>query len=253
MIRRIFYTILWIVGITMMVVSLGFSSREQHSVVCNNVAIDISDSSSNRFVSSDDISAWVKKKHPEIYGSLLDSINIRGIEEELEKLEAVETAVVYKALNSTDSIDGGTLIIKINQRTPVFRVFSRKWDYYVDRHGEIIMWTPKYTSRVILVIGEVERDFARKSILPMVRYMVDDPFWKAQIDHLFVSLDGELKLIPRVGDHEIIFGKPDNYEIKLRNLKKLYTDGLRNGGWTRYKTINLKYKNQIVCTKNKSD
>jgi cell division protein FtsQ len=233
----------------MIVVSLGFSSREQHSLICSGVAINISDSTSSRFVCGDDIDLWIKKNHPGVYGALFDSIDIRGIEEELEKLEAVKEAVVFKAINSKDTIDGGTLVIEISQREPVFRVFTRTLDYYVDRDGEIINWSPRYTSRAILVIGDVKRDFARESILPMVQYIVDDPFWKAQVDHIFVSGDGELKLMPMVGDHEILFGKSDNFKIKLRNLKKLYVDGFRNGGWTKYKTINLKFENQIVCTK----
>lgn len=251
MIRRIIYSILWIAGITMIIVSLGFSSSERHSLVCRSVGIDICDSSFSRFISSDDIEKWVKKYHPEVFGKLVDSIDIRRIEEELEKLEAIESIDIFTALNSKDTVDGGTLMIKISQRQPVFRVYSRKLDYYVDRDGEIINWTPRYTPRAILVIGDFSKDFARESVLPLVKYIVDDSFWKAQIDHIFVSSQGEFKLIPRVGEHEIIFGKPDNYRVKLRNLKKLYKDGLRDGGWTKYKSINLKFENQIVCTKNK--
>jgi len=249
MIRRIIYSVLWIIGITVIVISLGFSSGERHSLVCRGIEIDICDSSVSRFINSDDVENWMKKHHPEIQGKLIDSINIRVIEEELSRIEAIENVDVFPALNSNDTVGGGTIVIKITQRQPVFRVYSRKLDYYVDKDGEIINWTPRYTPRAILVIGDFTRDFARESVLPLVKYIVNDQFWKAQIDNIFITSNGEIKLIPRVGEHEIIFGTPDNYRTKLRNLKKLYTDGFRDGGWTKYKSINVKFENQIVCTK----
>jgi len=249
MIRRIIYSVLWITGITMIVISLGFSSGERHSLICRGIEIDIRDSSVSRFINTYDVQNWMKKHHPEIYGKLIDSIDIRVIEDELSGIEAIDNVDVFTALNSNDTVDGGTIVIKITQRQPVFRVYSRKLDYYVDNDGEIINWTPRYTPRAILVIGDFSKGFARESLLPLVKYIVNDQFWKAQIDNIFVNSNGELKFIPRVGDHEIIFGKPDNYRTKLRNLKKLYTDGFRDGGWTKYKSINVKFENQIVCTK----
>ena len=119
----------------------------------------------------------------------------------------------------------------------------------MDKFGKVIDWTPRFTPRVILIGGVVSAEFARKKLLPLVTYLNGDSFLSAQIDQIYVNAIGELSMIPRVGDQVIIFGDPDDYQIKFRNLKALYTEGFKNGGWGRYKTINVEFRNQIVCTK----
>jgi cell division protein FtsQ len=46
-----------------------------------------------------------------------------------------------------------------------------------------------------------------------------------------------------------VFGTGDDIEIKFEKLMLFYKEGLSRVGWDKYSTINLKYKNQIVCTK----
>jgi cell division protein FtsQ len=59
----------------------------------------------------------------------------------------------------------------------------------------------------------------------------------------------DIILIPRVGYQQIVFGKPVNVEDKFRKLKLFYEKGISDKGWNNYSYINLKFKNQIVCTK----
>ena len=56
-------------------------------------------------------------------------------------------------------------------------------------------------------------------------------------------------MVPRIGPHIIILGSIDNYEAKFEKLWLFYTEGLKNVGWNQYLKINLKYKDQIVCSK----
>ena len=56
-------------------------------------------------------------------------------------------------------------------------------------------------------------------------------------------------LIPRVGEQKIHIGNLDNTKEKLDNLYQFYNVALPIKGWQTYSDINLKYKNQIVCTK----
>ena len=60
----------------------------------------------------------------------------------------------------------------------------------------------------------------------------------------------EFELIPRVGSQVIELGDADNLEEKFENLKLLYLEGFNKIGWNKYERISLKYKNQVVCTKN---
>ena len=41
----------------------------------------------------------------------------------------------------------------------------------------------------------------------------------------------------------------ENMEDKFDNLSLFYKSGVQQTGWKKYKEINLKYKDQIVCIK----
>ena len=65
-----------------------------------------------------------------------------------------------------------------------------------------------------------------------------------------VTNEKELELYLAVGNHKIIFGDAIDIEEKFKKLKIFYTDGLnKTDGWNKYSVINVKYKNQVVCTK----
>ena len=80
-------------------------------------------------------------------------------------------------------------------------------------------------------------------MLPFVNFINADPFWKALFQQVQVEPNGELILIPRIGDHQIDFGKAENIELKLRNLKLVYTEGFKGDAWSKYRTVSLKNKN----------
>lgn len=249
MFKRFLHIILWGATVALILFSLGFSARKYRQTRCVDLVVNVSDSAQYRFIDNDDVEKWIEKKYNGVFGKRLDSINTRTIEDGLEKLQAIGKAEVYTTLASNKGNKGGSLVVRIEQRRPIFRVFTSGLDYYMDNEGNVMNWTPKYTARVILVGGSVTRKFAKETLVTLVSYINSDDFLKAQIDQIYVDDDSDLTMIPRIGDQRIEFGKADDYQIKFRNLKALYTEGFRQGGWSKYKTINLKYRNQIVCTK----
>lgn len=69
------------------------------------------------------------------------------------------------------------------------------------------------------------------------------------IEQIVVYPDGEWLLVPRVGDFDVHFGRPVNMETKLKRLAVFLGEYLPRMGWDTYSSINLKYDNQIVCTR----
>jgi cell division protein FtsQ len=53
-----------------------------------------------------------------------------------------------------------------------------------------------------------------------------------------------------MGQHKIVIGKSSDLKKKITKLKAFYKHGLEEIGWDKYKILNLKYENQVVCTKN---
>ena len=249
MFKKVLHMIFWSTAIILIIISLGFSIKQSRQLKCAGVRVDITDSIQKQFVRSNDIRQWVNRNHPAIFGQPLRSVNLRKIEDGLRKLQSVEDVDVYTNVFDNGVKSFGALVVKIKQREPVFRVVGSGRAFYMDKYGKVIDWSPRYTPRVLIVGGVVSAEYARKRLLPLINFINGDSFWSAQIDQVYVNAVGELSMIPRVGEQIILFGVPEDFQIKFRNLKALYTDGFKNGGWSIYKTINVGFRNQIVCTK----
>ncbi len=249
MAKKIIRITLWSLAVIMVTVSFGFSVIQSKKLVCRDVKVAITDSSDINFLKSSDIEQWVKANYGSIFGREINNLRLRKIEEGLQKIHAIEEVSVYTNVYNNGVKNAGSLVVRIRQRTPVCRVMGFGRTYYVDQYGKSINWSPRFTPRVIIVGGNFSNEYAKEKLLPLIFYLNEDKFWGAQIDQIYVGPKGDLTMVPRVGEQTILFGPPDDYLIKFRNLKALYSEGFKTGGWTIYKTINAKYLNQIVCTK----
>jgi cell division protein FtsQ len=88
-----------------------------------------------------------------------------------------------------------------------------------------------------------------KNVLRLTHYIHSNAFWNAQIEQIAVTNENEFQLVPKIGNHIIEFGAAENIEEKFSKLQTFYKEGLNYVGWNNYKTINLKFDNQVVCTK----
>jgi cell division protein FtsQ len=239
----------WCLLLVAVSLSLGFTFYERKRIVCTDVRVEIIDSTSNQFLRSREMREWIIGRYPHILRQNLENIDLRNIEDGVRKIKAVEEVTVFTSIVGRGKPGEGSLVVRIRQRQPEFRVDMLGRDYYMDRFGKSIDWSPNFTPRVIMVSGVVAYEFARKRLLPLITYLQEDPFLNAQIDQIHVSANGNLTMVPRIGEQLIFFGPPEDFQIKFRNLKALYKEGFKEGGWTVYKSINLSYKNQVICLK----
>src|SRR5262249_21126139 len=85
-----------------------------------------------------------------------------------------------------------------------------------------------------------------KDLYQLTKYISADEFWNSQIEQIYVEENGDMVLIPRVGNHKIIFGDISDMEEKLNNLMVFYTKAFPRVGWETYSVLNVKFKGQIV-------
>lgn len=259
-ILKIIFNVLAIISI---VVVLGFAKNAQEKQVFdkNNLAIQIDYVTENRFVDYDD----VKNEVTYLQGTGVKyfyGFNPLEIEKKIINNSAMKDAQVYKSID-------GKLNIQVKQRRPIARIFTRNEGYYLDEFGGLMPLSDKYTSRIVVVSGNINEPYsiryqlnyqgledtiARKTLLDDVykiaHYIDESAFWTSQIEQVYVNKDLEFELIPKVGNHKIVLGGVDNLPTKFNKLMVFYKKGLPKTGWNEYSEINLKYKNQIVCTKN---
>ena len=250
MMKKILKIASWIGIAAWFVVVLGFVSSESNQVLCNRMDVILSDTILHRFVTRTDVRSMLEKDDYQIQGYPIDEINTRQLEAILEK-----NAYIKNAELSTDI--SGRLEVNVEQRVPLVRIMPYgKRGYYLDTEGEMLPISDQYTPLILLASGNIpfpeENSKANKQLeelFTFCTYLSEHPLWKEQIVQIYVNKSGEYELIPRVGAHHILMGGMEKWEIKLRNLELLYKQGLSRYGWNSYGTINLKYTNQVICTK----
>ncbi|MBI2281226.1 MAG: hypothetical protein HYU68_11130 [Bacteroidetes bacterium] len=259
---RIFKIILLSLSIIGIFVALGFARKHQTSQVFDkeNLAIKIDYVTENRFVDYDDVKNEIT--YLQVPGvKYFNHFNTLELEKKIINNPAIKDAQVYKTID-------GKLNVTVKQRRPIVRIFTQNESYYIDEFGSLMPLSNKYTSRIMVVNGYLFEPFSKRyqfdfqsledtiasktlldDVYKLASYIDKSDFWSAQIEQVYVNKDFEFELIPKVGNHKIVLGGIDNLPIKFNKLMVFYKKGLPKTGWNEYSEINLKYKNQIVCTK----
>lgn len=185
-----------------------------------------------------------------ILGESREQIRLDEFENRLETYPFIELADVYLDLS-------GKLIVKVKQRSPVLRIInSQLQSYYVAKSGFKMPMHPTFSPRVPVASGNIAETLMDSSgvksrllndLLAIANYCANDAFWRSQIEQLYVDNYMDILLIPKVGNHSIVFGSAENLESKFERLKTFYLQGLNKIGWDEYSKINLKYDSQIVA------
>ena len=233
-----FFTIL-VIGY--FVFSLWYFSGREKASVCKNLVIVLADSSNIQLITQKDIAQILEQNDLNPLGKTIKYIRTESIEDVLQKNPMIKVAECYKTPT-------GTVTVRIVQRCPKFRVVGFG-SYYMDINRKPMPVSPNYAAYVPVVSGRVTITMAKGKMFDFVTYIVDHPFWNAQIEQIYVRDDLKIELVPRVSDAIIVLGTLDNYETKLDKLYKLYHKGFNIIGWNKYKVIDLQYKDQIVCSK----
>ncbi|MGK0420993.1 MAG: cell division protein FtsQ [Polaribacter sp.] len=168
-------------------------------------------------------------------------IDLYHLENNVLKNPYVEKAAVFLTI-------GGVLKTNIKQRTPIARIFSNKNTYYIDKQGVKVPLSSNYSARVLLVQG-VENSADIKMILPLISYILEDDFLHKEIVGIVKSDADEFEFSVRSGDYKIDFGKLNDLEVKFNKLKAFYNTTYKNKTIQEYKTITVKYHNQVVGAK----
>ena len=212
----------------------------------NNIIFDIS--SENRFLNSEEIF--------DLTNDIINDssvIDLNYLEEKIKSNKFIKDIEIYNNLNNVVNIN-------INQFKPYARLINNIGDdYYIDKNGEIFPVSNKYSERVLLIFFKNYKNIDKEKninffqngneIFKLINYINSNDFYKKQISQINVLKDGEIIMIPQITKQKIYFGNTDNMEIKFKKLELFYKNILPTKGWNYYESVNLKFKNQIVCNK----
>ena len=221
----------------------GFYFRkDRNNRLCTEVEVVIKDSLEEYFVGERELHEILRKKGIYPVKKKFASINTEEIEKAVLSNEMVANAEVYKT-------PSGIIKLEIEQKMPILRVMGVKGNYYVDHRGKIMPISFRYVANVPIATGYVEKEFAKSDLYKFALFLQENDFWNDLIVQIVVDENYDVILIPRVGNCRILLGTLSDFEEKLDKLMLFYKQVVPKMGWDKYSMINLKFKNQIVCTK----
>ncbi|MEI8203031.1 MAG: hypothetical protein WCH34_08475 [Bacteroidota bacterium] len=255
--------ILVIVMVSIIIGLLVFVNYKVTNTPCKSLSVVIDYNNSDALITNNDIESQIISACDSLVGRPMKTIDLTLINKSL-----VDNPVIKKANIHTSF--GGEITVQLSQRRPILRVCNKEGDsYYVSEDGVLLNVRPLFPVRVPVANGDIFTTYYDKlkmeispkndqdtlvnsmiiyQLYKMGLYIDKDEWLKLFIDQIYVS-NKDFILIPRIGNFSIVFGTTEKMAEKFNKLKTFIEKGIPKVGWDKYKTINLAYDNQIVCTK----
>ena len=221
---------------------LAFTNVQQDAYPCKGVSIALENEATS-FVTRGEILQIINSLVDSIDGLPLNELPLYEMEKTIEQHALIKAAEVFVLPN-------GELKVTVTQKEPLVRVQNAQGkSYYLDIKGKPFPLSRNYTQRLMVANGNIIDSVDIAVVSKFAKYIHENEFWKAQIMQLHINDNKEIELIPRVGNHIILFGSEEEMEAKFEKLMLFYQKGVQQTGWNQYSIINLKYKDQLVCVK----
>lgn len=249
--RKIFGFIFWFVlsgaVIAVLVSAIEFKNEKK----CKSININIERTTDGmEFVNQADIQRQLGLVSDEIIGKEYQDFNIRQMEYSVERIPWVNKADLYF---DNDEV----LHVNVTERDAVARIFTVSGaSFYIDSGLHRMPLNDHFTPRLPVITGFPDALYPLKAdtvllqqALDIVKYLRGNAFWMSQIEQIDITAEREFRMVPKVGDHKIIFGEGIDIERKFNKLKRFYSNVLSKLGWSRYESLNLAFNGQIVAVK----
>jgi cell division protein FtsQ len=226
--------------LSLVVFLYGFSHHKHTAKKVHDITIEF-EQGNNLFMNYEMVNKLLIQKGKSVINEAKTVIDLQKLEANVLSHSMVEKAAVFLTVD-------GVLKAKIKQRTPIARVMSNTNSYYIDKQAKVMPLSDNHSARVLLVSGNItDKDI--DEIYHLVSTILNDEFLKKQIIGVQKIKQHEYVLKTRIGEQDIELGKVENLESKFKNLKSFFNKTMADKTIDKYTSINLKYNNQVVCTK----
>jgi cell division protein FtsQ len=260
--KKLGQIILWALVLSGISVILGFALVEQREVKCTALSVSLSDENPYGFISTKEIEKLVFKEFDSIRGKLVDSLDIELLERNLELNPYIKRAKVYTSIH-------GALTVEVIREEALIRIINKQNEsFYLSRSGKPLPCNRHYTPHVAVASGHINDGYAKlkssdaipllspenkntmlRQLFQLAEALEANQYFNNHIKQIYINNEGEIELIPDHGKFVILLGDVNDVEIKFENLLAFYQAGLPQVGTENIKVVNVKYLNQVVCSK----
>lgn len=218
----------------------GFSNHRNAAKKIEEIHVKFA-SEKNSFLTHGMVNKLLIQNGESVKNQAKSVIDLYRLEQEVLKNPYVEKASLFVSID-------GTLTSLIKQRVPIARVIAGDKTYYLDSQGVKVPLSESYSARVPLVTG-VRNDESLGEVNELLQKIIADDFLKKEIIGVHFDDSYECLLTVRSGNYKIELGKLKELDQKFRKLKAFYNKTFLDSTIHKYKTINIKYHNQVVGVK----
>ena len=195
----------------------------------------------NLFVKEEMVNKLLIEKNTDLKTITKEDLDLNKLEKSISQHQVIQSADVFVSVD-------GVLKAVVKQKTPIGRVFDELGSFYIDYEGNKMPLSDNFTARVPLVSGGINNENIKK-VSEVLRVIYNDEFLKENIIGAQVLPNGSIYLANRNYSYQLIFGRAINIEQKFKNYKAFFQKAVLDSSLTKYKIVNLKFTQQVVCTK----
>ncbi|MDT8308569.1 MAG: hypothetical protein RQ866_03505 [Bacteroidales bacterium] len=253
---------IWPLVVLTVIILLIISLSKHNQSICKGVDIEIVDNTGTNFLNENDIMGYLIAASYKPEGAPLRSIEITDIKKHLVANPYIAIADVFVTIE-------GILKVRVKQRQPLVKVYNQNnEDYYICKDGYIMPGHTPYKDKIMIANGNfreplssiinknIKTDSLLKesmltSLFNLADFIQKDSLLHELISQIYLNNDKDFEMIPAIDDHVIVFGNSDSIAYKFKKIIAFYEKGSVITGWKKYNSINVKFSNQVVCTKKK--
>lgn len=195
----------------------------------------------NPFIKQETVNKLLIEKNGEALAIRKDKLDLNKLENAVNANPMIEKSDVFVTID-------GVLKAVVKQKTPIARVFDGQRSFYIDYKGSTMPLSANFTARVPLVFGMLNQK-NKEALVGLFRKIYDDAFLKKNIIAIQIMPNGSLKMLNRNFDFQIDFGGTINVNQKINNYKAFFQKAIVDSSLYKYKKIDLRFTDQVVCTK----
>jgi len=194
----------------------------------------------NLFITHDNVSKLLIQNEQPVTSITKEVLVLNDLENALNLNPMIKQAQVFVNVE-------GTLTATVEQKKPIARVFTNA-SYYIDDNGSFMPLSQNYSARVPLVTGTVEKNNLG-NIFHLAKKIQTDEFLKTHVVEIRQEQNMQLRLKLRKQAFTVYLGTLKQLDKKINNLKAFYKKALKDNTLKDYKIVDLKFDNQVICTK----
>lgn len=232
-----------LVAILLLIVLIVASNIWRSRSQVRSIRVDIDYADADTLVTPQQVVALIADSIPDLSSKMLRDVDLGLV------AKVASTSPWLSRCEAGTSI-GGAVVVHAIQRQPVVRVCSRSGEYYLDDKGFRVPVSPIGSADMIVASGNIpSKGQGLKDVWALANYLHHHRRLAPLFDQIYRNDKGDLYLTPKLGNHVVQIGPPQQLDDKFCNLLAFYTRGFPQVGWETYSQISVKYHGQVVCTR----